>query len=85
MLLIDRYEFSAVRNFFKKTIEVIKKNNFSIILVMTPPFSMYKLAYLIKKKFNHIAILLDIQDSWVVPALLKNKSDFEKLKSYIIN
>ncbi len=78
MLLIDRYEFSAVGNFYKKTSTVIKKNNFSIILVMTPPFSMYKLAYLIKKNFNHIPIILDIQDSWVVPALLKNKSILAK-------
>ena len=69
LYMIDRYEISCVKNLFKLTTQVIEEHSISRILVMTPPFSMYKLALKIKKKFNQIPLIIDIQDSWVIPAL----------------
>lgn len=73
-ITLDRYEYPVINKILKKAIDTIITNNISIIIITTPPYSIQKLVFPIKKLFPSIKIILDYQDSWVVPALLSNRS-----------
>jgi glycosyltransferase involved in cell wall biosynthesis len=74
IVVLDRYEFPGVNNFFKEASRIIENNKISKIMVMTPPYSFHKLTYLLKNKFSQIPLILDVQDSWVVPALTSKRT-----------
>jgi len=74
IVTLDKYEYPAVNTFYRKSVEIIKKEKISKILVMTPVYSFHKLVFILKRHFPKIPLVLDIQDSWVIPALLDSKS-----------
>jgi hypothetical protein len=72
--ILDIYEYPVINKILKKAINTIRTNNISIIIIMTPPYSIQKLVYPLKKRFPNVKLILDYQDSWVVPALLSKRS-----------
>ena len=74
IFILDKYEYPAINNFFQGTVNIIENTDVSKILIMTPPYSFHKLAAMIKKKYKYIPMLIDVQDSFVIPALLKGNS-----------
>ncbi len=74
LFTLDRYEFSFPNKAYKLALNVVQNNNIDVIIVTVPPYSVVKIIPKLKKRFPNVKIILDFQDSWVVPALLNNKT-----------
>lgn len=57
---------------------LIKKEKFDVIIISSPPFSLFILANLIKSHFPFIKVILDYRDPWNIKGLSPISSLFEK-------
>jgi len=74
IIQLDQFEFPTVKEIQKAVFELVRQNNISIIIIATPPYSIQKIAAPVKKRFPNVKLLIDYQDSWIIPALLPKKS-----------
>jgi len=66
-----------------KVFQTIEQNNINKVLISGPPFSIFHIIKIIKKRFPNIEVILDYRDPWNLWNGLNNKVTTNREKKYL--
>ncbi|ABX31999.1 hypothetical protein Pmob_1287 [Petrotoga mobilis SJ95] len=75
--------FIWTRKIKNKVFQIIEQNNINKVLISGPPFSIFHIVKIIKKRFPNIEIILDYRDPWNFWNNLNNKITTNREKKYL--
>lgn len=75
----DTYNY-YIRNFKRELYIKLEQENYDTVLILVKPFSLIRLAKIIKKKFSNINVIIDISDPFLKNVGYQNANFIKKFR-----